>query len=113
MRSRTRQRPILGDTLADEIVAKIDYDFADLDVPRYVVCQQALRAKMLDDRVRDFTSAHTDAVVVDLGAGLSTAGVQRSLMMLSATSVHGSQERMRQLLRNLRIIVDVRNRVRR
>jgi O-methyltransferase involved in polyketide biosynthesis len=38
-----------------------------------VVCQQALRAKMLDDRVREFTSAHPDAVVIDLGAGLSTA----------------------------------------
>lgn len=68
-----RQRPILGDTLADEIVAQIDYDFAGLAVPTYVVCQQALRAKMLDDRVRDFTSAHPHAVVVDLGAGLSTA----------------------------------------
>lgn len=68
-----RPRPILGDRLADEIVAKIDYDFAGLAVPTYVVCQQALRAKMLDDRVRDFTCAHPDAVVVDLGAGLNTA----------------------------------------
>ena len=68
-----RQQPILGDTLADEIVAKIDYDFDGLAVPTHVVCQQALRAKMLDDRVRDFTSAHPDAVVVDLGAGLNTA----------------------------------------
>jgi O-methyltransferase involved in polyketide biosynthesis len=65
-------RPILGDTLADEIVAKIDYDFAGLGVPTSVVCQAALRAKMLDDRVRDFTSQHPDAVVVDLGAGLDT-----------------------------------------
>lgn len=68
-----RQHPILGDDLADQIVAKIDYDFAGLDVPTHVVCQQALRAKMLDDRVRDFTSAHPDSVVVDLGAGLNTA----------------------------------------
>lgn len=68
-----RPRPILGDSLADEIVGQIDYDFAGLAVPTYVVCQQALRAKMLDDRVRDFTSGHPDAVVVDLGAGLSTA----------------------------------------
>lgn len=67
-----RQRPILGDNLADKVVAKIDYDFAGLGVPTHVVCQQALRAKMLDDRVRDFTSAHPHAVVVDLGAGLNT-----------------------------------------
>jgi O-methyltransferase involved in polyketide biosynthesis len=65
-------RPILGDTLADAIVEKIDYDFAALGVPVSVVCQSALRAKMLDDRVRTFTSEHPDAIVVDLGAGLDT-----------------------------------------
>ncbi|MBO0866143.1 MAG: class I SAM-dependent methyltransferase [Mycobacterium sp.] len=69
-------KPILGDTLADEIVAKIDYDFAGLGVPSSVVCQAALRAKMLDDRVRNFTAEHPNAVVVDLGAGLDT-GMQR------------------------------------
>lgn len=69
-------RPILHDTLADEIVGRIDYDFAGLGVPASVICQAALRAKMLDDRVRDFTTRHPDAVVVDLGAGLDS-GVQR------------------------------------
>ena len=66
-------RPILGDTLADEIVAKIDFDFDGLGVPASAVRQTALRAKMLDDRVRDFVAEHPDAVVVDLGAGLGTA----------------------------------------
>ena len=65
-------RPILGDTLADEVVGKIDYDFAGLGVQTSVVCQAALRAKMLDDRVRDFVARHPDAVVVDLGAGLDS-----------------------------------------
>ena len=37
-----------------------------------VVCQTALRAKMLDDRVRAFVAEHPDAVVVDLGAGLDS-----------------------------------------
>ena len=64
--------PILGDTLADDIIGKIDYDFAGLGVPASVVCQSALRAKMLDDRVRVFIAEHPDAVVVDLGAGLDT-----------------------------------------
>jgi O-methyltransferase involved in polyketide biosynthesis len=64
-------RPILGDTLADQVVGKIDYDFASLGVLTSVVCQAALRAKMLDDRVRAFTTEHANAVVVDLGAGLS------------------------------------------
>src|SRR5271169_2506602 len=65
-------RPILGDTLADEIVAKIDYDFQALGVPSSAVRQTALRAKMLDERVRGFISEHPDAVVVALGAGLDT-----------------------------------------
>jgi O-methyltransferase involved in polyketide biosynthesis len=64
-------RPILGDALADEVVGKIDYDFAGLGVLTSVVCQAALRAKMLDDRVCAFTAEHADAVVVDLGAGLN------------------------------------------
>lgn len=65
-------RPILGDALADEVVAEIDYDFAGLGVQTSVVCQTALRAKMLDDRVRAFVDKHPGAVVVDLGAGLDS-----------------------------------------
>jgi O-methyltransferase involved in polyketide biosynthesis len=65
-------RPILGDALADSIVDDIDYDFPGLGVQTSVVCQTSLRAKMLDDRVRAFTSAHPNAVVVDLGAGLDS-----------------------------------------
>ena len=67
-----RARPILGDTLAHEVVGKIDYDFTGLGVQTSVVCQTALRAKMLDDRVRAFVGKHPNAVVVDLGAGLDS-----------------------------------------
>src|ERR1700753_3294155 len=66
-------RPILGDTLADEIVAKIDYDFDGLGVPVSAVRRAGLGARLRADRVRDFVAEHPDAVVVDLGAGLSTA----------------------------------------
>lgn len=69
--SRAR-RSILGDTWADSVVTAIDYDFAGLRVQTSVACQTALRAKMLDDRVRAFTAAHPDAVVVDLGGGLDS-----------------------------------------
>lgn len=65
-------RPILGDMLASDVVSSIDYDFASLGVPTSVVCQSALRAKMLDERVRAFTSENPNAVVVDLGAGLDS-----------------------------------------
>jgi O-methyltransferase involved in polyketide biosynthesis len=69
--SRWRE-PVLGDTLADEVVGRVDYDFAGLAVQTSVVCQTALRAKMLDDRIRRFLERHSDAVVVDLGAGLDS-----------------------------------------
>jgi O-methyltransferase involved in polyketide biosynthesis len=65
--------PILGDDVAVEVVAKIDYDFERLGVMPSVVCLVSLRAKMLDDRVRAFVAEHPDGQVVDLGAGLDSA----------------------------------------
>jgi O-methyltransferase involved in polyketide biosynthesis len=65
-------RPILADALAHDAVNKIDYDFAGLGVQTSVVCQTALRGKVLGDRVRHFVGKHPDAVVVDLGAGLDS-----------------------------------------
>jgi O-methyltransferase involved in polyketide biosynthesis len=70
--SRCRQ-PILSDNVADQVIGKLDYDFDALRVRASVRCPVALRAKMLDERVRQFTTVHPDAVVVDLGAGLSDA----------------------------------------
>lgn len=67
-----KPRSILRDTWADAAVAAIDYDFAALGVQTSVVCQTALRAKMLDARVSAFTAAHPDAAVVDLGGGLDS-----------------------------------------
>jgi O-methyltransferase involved in polyketide biosynthesis len=65
-------RPVLADALADQVVSQIDYDFAGLGVTPSVVGLVALRAKMLDARIRRFTAAHPDAVVVDLGAGVGS-----------------------------------------
>jgi O-methyltransferase involved in polyketide biosynthesis len=66
-------RPILGDRLAEEVVDQVDYGFEALGVQDNIVCQTALRAKMLDERIRAFVTAHPDAVVVDLGAGVDSA----------------------------------------
>ncbi|WP_214416992.1 class I SAM-dependent methyltransferase [Sphaerisporangium fuscum] len=65
-------RPVLGDTTADRLVGSIDYDFGRLKVNGGLVAQSALRAKKLDEVVRNFLVAHPDAVVLDLGAGLDT-----------------------------------------
>ncbi|MCV7384562.1 class I SAM-dependent methyltransferase [Mycolicibacter longobardus] len=63
--------PILGDEFSERVVGLIDYDFEAFRIPASVVRQTALRAKMLDERVRKYTAANPDAVVVDLGAGIN------------------------------------------
>jgi O-methyltransferase involved in polyketide biosynthesis len=66
-------RPILGDRWADATVAAIDYDFSTLAATPSVVPLVALRAKMLDEIISGFLREHRDAIVVDLGAGFSSA----------------------------------------
>lgn len=66
-------RPILGDPNADATVRRIDHDFASLGASPSVVALVALRAKMLDEGLRAFVAANPAAVVIDLGAGLSSA----------------------------------------
>jgi O-methyltransferase involved in polyketide biosynthesis len=68
-----RARPILGDTLAATVLAKLGSDRTVPTVQTSIVLQIALRTKMLDTAVRQFVAAHPDAVVVDLGAGLDGA----------------------------------------
>ncbi|GJF14922.1 putative O-methyltransferase Omt [Mycolicibacterium cyprinidarum] len=65
-------RPILGDFLADSTVSKIDFDFASLAASPSVVALVALRAKMLDERIRGFILENPRAVIVDIGAGLNS-----------------------------------------
>ncbi|PRC43303.1 class I SAM-dependent methyltransferase, partial [Mycobacterium sp. ITM-2017-0098] len=66
-------RAILADPLADGTVRGIDYDFAGLGATPTVVALVALRAKMLDERIAAFVAEHRGAVVVDIGAGFSSA----------------------------------------
>lgn len=70
-------RPFLGDTMADEIIARIGYGldrFPQLTTKlfdrRSMVFDAAVRAKVLDEIVRRFVLRQADAVVLDLGAGL-------------------------------------------
>lgn len=69
-------RPILGDPLADQTVSKIDFDFSRLAATPSVVALVALRAKMLDQRIRGFIVDNPAAVIVDIGAGLNSAVIR-------------------------------------
>src|SRR6266516_1975837 len=62
--------PILADTVADEIVQKLDYDYGQFHLDANLVINVALRAKKLDEVASGFLARHPDAIGLDLGAGL-------------------------------------------
>jgi O-methyltransferase involved in polyketide biosynthesis len=65
-------RPVLGDSMADEIVRKLDYDPAGFRLSASPVINIAHRAKKLDEVAQAFIDRHPNAVALDLGAGLDT-----------------------------------------
>ncbi len=64
--------PILADTMADEIVRKLDYDCDRFHLSASPIINIAHRAKKLDEVALTFTIRHPNAVALDLGAGLDT-----------------------------------------
>ena len=66
-------RSILADPMAHDTVSQIDFDFSNLGATPSVVALVALRAKMLDERIAAFVAEHPAGVIVDIGAGLSSA----------------------------------------
>lgn len=66
------ERPILGDTFADEVVHKIDFDFGKLRLAKGGSITLPIRAKQLDGWAREFLAAHPSAIVLHLGCGLDS-----------------------------------------
>jgi O-methyltransferase involved in polyketide biosynthesis len=64
--------PILGDTMADELVRKTGYTDDKLRWTRVSCVEVAQRAKKLDEVAQRFIARHPDAIGIDLGAGLDT-----------------------------------------
>lgn len=64
--------PILGDTLADKAVSRLDFDFASLKLPKGASVSLPVRAKHLDDWTREFVAANPECTVLHLGCGLDT-----------------------------------------
>jgi len=61
---------IIRDDLAEDAVARIEYDFKRLDVNKKTQVFMALRSAIIDDFVRDHLIAHPNAAVLHLGCGL-------------------------------------------
>jgi O-methyltransferase involved in polyketide biosynthesis len=66
-----RKDPILRDQGAEEIVARIDYDFQRLGSFGGSGLM-VIRAKQLDEWINDFLSHYHNSMVVNLGCGLDT-----------------------------------------
>jgi O-methyltransferase involved in polyketide biosynthesis len=64
--------PILADTMAEEIVRKLDCDCSKFHLSASPIINIALRAKKIDEVALEFVTHHPDAVALDLGAGLDT-----------------------------------------
>jgi O-methyltransferase involved in polyketide biosynthesis len=63
---------IIRDPIALEIFESLDYDFSIFDGAWMTQTGIAIRTKLLDDGTADFIRRHPKAVVLNLGAGLST-----------------------------------------
>jgi O-methyltransferase involved in polyketide biosynthesis len=66
------ENPILGDQLAASAVARIDYDFKALKLPKGAEITLPLRARHFDQWTRAFLAANPEATVLHLGCGLDT-----------------------------------------
>lgn len=70
-----KENPILYDTYARDIVARIDYDFSKLKVLLTDEMHQMsfpIRAYNFDNTIRDFLKHNRKAVVVNIGVGFDT-----------------------------------------
>jgi O-methyltransferase involved in polyketide biosynthesis len=67
-----RRNPIFADEKAQEILARADYDFAKLNVPRKTSITLCIRANKLDAYTRAFIDNHPQGMVIHLGCGLDS-----------------------------------------
>lgn len=67
-----RPNPIFVDRKAQEILERVEYDFARLNVPRKTVITLCIRANKIDAYTREFLASHPRSVVIHLGCGLDS-----------------------------------------
>jgi O-methyltransferase involved in polyketide biosynthesis len=64
--------PLLFDQIAQDILNRVDYNFANLHVPYKTVVLVCQRSMKLDTVTRNFLAEHPNAVVLQLGCGLDS-----------------------------------------
>ena len=68
----TREKGIINDTKAVEIVSEIDYDFSKIEKDSRLQVSMAVRTVLFDKIVKDLAAQYPDLAIVNLGAGLDT-----------------------------------------
>lgn len=67
-----KKTPILLDKKAVEIVNQINYNFKALKIPEKTNIMMCLRAKLIDNFVKDFLAKSNESVALHLGCGLDS-----------------------------------------
>lgn len=67
-----KKHPIIIDSKAVEIVNQIDYDFRSLKIPEKTNTMMCLRAKLIDNFVKEFLEEYNESVAMHLGCGLDS-----------------------------------------
>lgn len=66
------EHPILGDTYAKELMARLDYDWSKTGLTGRNAPSVAIRSAHFDRWTRQFLAAHQEATVLHLGCGLDS-----------------------------------------
>ena len=70
--SRRKGDAILKDTMAEQLVNSIEYDYSQFDGAKMSEVGCVVRGKYFDDAIRRFILSHSHPVVVNVGCGLDT-----------------------------------------
>ena len=70
--SRRKGDAILKDTMAEQLVDSIEYDYSQFDGAKMSEVGCVVRGKYFDDAIRRFILSHPHPVVVNVGCGLDT-----------------------------------------
>jgi O-methyltransferase involved in polyketide biosynthesis len=71
-RESRKKVPVLFDKKAIEIVSQLDYDFSSLKIPEKTNVMMCVRAKLIDDFVKDYIDRNKESVALHLGCGLDS-----------------------------------------
>jgi O-methyltransferase involved in polyketide biosynthesis len=70
--SKAQENPIFVDEKAREILERVQYNFAGLNIPMKTQVTLCIRARQMDAYTREFLGSHPNAVVIHLGCGLDS-----------------------------------------